>query len=831
MTNGNKLFDRIPYRHLISGMWVALFLGLILMIGLFIYVANTKMPDTSELENPKFEQSTIVYSHDGVELDRYFRKNRQWVKYEQLSPKLIDALIATEDYRFFRHSGIDARGTGRAIAFMGSKGGASTITQQLAKQFFTEKRSRNFFKRVWQKMKEWVIAVEFERRYTKEEILAMFLNKFDFNYQANGIGAAANIYFGKDQSELATPEAALLIGMLKNPNLYNPIKAKEGATNRRNVVLGQMKKYGFISSEEFEIFKGQPIDISNFNRGENYKGLAPHFMSELKKYVRNKLKENNITKPGGEAFNLDTDGLKIYTTIDSRMQRHAEAAVQEQMKIQQEKFFKVWKNNDPWNYIDPNEKFSKNEIETIKTQRDGKLTELIERTDLYQSIRYQYLAKTINDIVEEIPEARLWNGDINRLIKGEEDKAYFDEILEKDFISKNQKITYNEILESPLWPVLKNKWVELREYVVKRFNEKKLTSVWFYDQTREMLMSPIDSIKYMANFLQIGSMSVDPRNGHVKTWIGGSNYQHWKYDHVTSNRQVGSTFKPFLYTAAINNAISPCWKVRDIQYIIAKNEPPFKLSETWSPQNSRGTFSEEEITLKEALKLSLNSASVFLVKQLESVTPIVETAELMGIERGKIPKYPSIVLGSPSLSVYEMTQAYTTYANNGISSKPIFIDRIEYNGIIIYQEQLEQHRALPENVNYAMVDLLKHATSAVSYRLKSEFGGKTGTTNDHVDGWFMGITPELVTGTWVGGEYNWIRFLSLNEGQGSRMARPYFLDFMERVENDPEIQFNTNSSFYVPDDIGIELDCDAYPELQIDSTLSDEIEMLDDFND
>ena len=830
MTPENKLFSKIPYKYLWRFMWFAAFAGIFLLIGLFIYVARTKMPDTKELENPKFEQSSIVYAEDMVELDRYFQSNRQWVKYDDLSQNLVDALIATEDLRFFKHSGIDARGTARAVAFVGSRGGASTITQQLAKQFFTERRSKNFMKRVWQKMKEWVIAVEFERRYTKEEILAMFLNKFDFRYQANGIGAAANIYFGKEQNDLSVNEAALLVGMLKNPVIYDPVKYLERAQSRRNVVLSQMRKYQFITQGEYEKHKANPIDMSSFNRGETFDGLAPHFMVELKKYIKDVFEKNDIRKPGGEDYDLDTDGLKIFTTIDSRFQKHAVEAAHNQIKILQNRFDQVWRTRDPWTYIDPSENLTKEQIEVQRRIRNNKLTQLIESTDLYTKLRFKYLNGPIKDIATKIPDSRLLNGDIKRLLAAEDDSKYLTSQLNINYITKTQKKTYEKILELPEWKELKIAWTQLKEEVKHQFNNAKATKVYSYEGVKDVVMSPIDSIKHMAGFLQIGTMSLDPKTGYVKTWIGGTNFDFWKYDKVTSSRQVGSTFKPFLYTAAINNGVSPCFKVRDMQYVISANEEPFKLIKTWAPQNSRGKFSDEEITLKEALKLSLNSASIYLVKMLESVSPIIEVAENMGITKDKIDNVPSIVLGAPSLSVYEMCRAYTTYANDGISAKPVFLKRIEYNGVTIYEEQPQQHRALAPNVNYAMVDLLKHASSAVTYRLKSEFGGKTGTTNSHVDGWFMGITPDLVTGTWVGGEDSWIRFLTLDDGQGSRMARPFFLDYMERIENDPDIQFNTESAFKVPLDIGIELDCSAYEQFEkptIDTTLSDEIEMIE----
>ena len=680
MTPTNKLFGRISYKAIFISLWVLVIAGLITLTCLFVYVANTKMPDTSALENPTFEESTIVYSADGVEIDRYFQRNRQWVNYDEISQNLIDALIATEDHRFFDHSGIDVKGTGRAVAFLGKKGGASTITQQLAKQFFTEKRSSAFLKRVWQKMQEWVIAVEFEKRYTKEELLAMFLNKFGFNYQANGIGSAANVYFDKDQKELTVPEAALLVGMLKNPNYYSPITAPERALSRRNVVLSQMKKNGFLDESSYQEFRAEPLDMTRFNRGENFNGLAPHFMAELKKHVKDLLVNENITKPGGAPYDLDTDGLEIHTTIDSRYQQHAENAARKHMKTQQATFERAWRSSDPWDYVKDENKLSKSEAERIRRNRDNKLTEQIEKSERYRKLRSKFLYESINQIAAEIPDTRLWNGDIRRLLKGETDAEYFDELINTEYISKSQKEVYLKILDSDHWPTLKTQWQKLREKAVSDFNQKVKMTVYSYDGPIVKEMTPIDSIKYMTNFLQIGSISMDPKTGYIKAWVGGTDYDIWKYDHVTSERQVGSTFKPFLYTAAINNAISPCWKVRDMQYTIPAKEPPFNLMKTWEPKNTRGEFTDEKVTLKEGLKQSLNSVSVYLVKYLESIDPVVSIAENMGIEKGKVPRYPSIVLGSPSLSVLEMTTAYSTFANNGISVKPIFIKKIIHKG-------------------------------------------------------------------------------------------------------------------------------------------------------
>lgn len=798
----NKLFGRISYRRIFLAMWGVVLVTLLLFLLTFVYVAKTKMPDTKELENPKFEQSTLVYSADGEEIDRYFRKNREWTRFSDLSPYVIDALIATEDHRYYDHSGIDARGTARAVVLMGTRGGASTITQQLAKQFFTATKSSNPVKRIWQKMKEWVIAIEFERRYTKEEIIAMFLNKFEFIYGANGIAAASKVYFGKDQRDLDINESAMLVGMLKNPYIYNPYRNPESAKKRRLTVLSQMYKHEFISTEEYHENRTTDLDMSRFQRGENYSGLAPYFMAELKKYARHLLDDNNITKAGGEKYDLDLDGLKIYTTIDARYQRHAEAAMKKHMSALQGKFAESWRTRDPWEYLEQGQS---------KSARTAILNDHIEASDRYLNLRKKYLSNISKEISTAFPDSRLWNADISRMLKAEADKNYLKEALKKDFINKNQKSQYEDIIDSQYWDALKKAWKDLEMAVRRDFNTKREMKVYSYDGWVTRVMTPIDSIKYMMNFLQMGSIAMDPTTGFVKSWIGGIDFQNWKYDHVTSNRQVGSTFKPFVYTTAIMNGISPCWKVKDMQYTIPAYDPNFGLSKSWSPKNSRGEFSGEEVTLKEALKRSLNSASIWLMLQLGSVDQVITIAQSMGISPGKLERYPSIALGTADLSVLEMTAAYSTFANNGTTVKPIFIERIlDKNGVIIYQSEPVQHRSIPENYNYVMVEMLKYASSSVAWKLKSDFGGKTGTTNDHVDGWFMGISPNLVVGTWVGGEYPWIRFTNFDLGQGSYMARPYYLDYMSRLENDPKIGYNTEARFIYPDNLDIELDCGKY---------------------
>ena len=775
-------------------------------MSLFMYVAKTKMPNTDELENPTFEQATLIYSSDGVEIDRYFSKNREWIQYEELSPYLIDALVATEDHRYFSHSGIDSYSLMRAAILLGRRGGASTITQQLAKQFFTAQRSSNPVKRIWQKMKEWVIAVEFERRYTKGEILAMFYNKFDFYYSANGVAAASQVYFGKNQKDLTLNEAAMFVGMFKNPYYFNPIRFPDRAESRRKTVLAQMRKRDYITEEEYAEARSQELDVSNFRRKEVYNGLAPHFMSELKKYVRNLMVENNITKPGGESYDLDNDGLRIYTTIDSRYQRHAEAAAEKHMTALQRQFENTWSGRDLWEHTEDGQ-------ENLKS-RNGILNSQVENSARYAALRKTYLVEISNTISSDIENVRLWNADIIRMYRADQDDNYLSDLIDRESISRKQRDVYQQIMSSEHWPKLKRSWVELGTATKKAFNTKEKLTVPTYDGTVQKVMTPMDSIKHMLNHLQIGSVAMDPKTGFVKSWVGGVDYTHWKYDHVNANRQAGSTFKPFLYTTAVMNGYSPCYPVEDIQYTIPANERNFNLDDSWSPKNARGTFSNERVTLKEALKKSLNSVSTWLVREIGSVDGIIQLAENMGIGAGKIPRYPSIILGTPNVSVLEMTTAYSTYANNGVSVEPIFIEKItDRHGVEIYRSEVSSHRSIPEDYNYVMVEMLKYAASAVSWKVKSEFGGKTGTTNDHVDAWFMGITPNLVTGTWVGGEYPWIRFTDFNYGQGSYMARPYFLDFMSRVESDKEIGLITEAVFNYPDDVDVELDCSKYAAL------------------
>ena len=808
--------------------WILLVVGLLLGLAIMTLVSYTRMPDTEELENPDYEYATIVYAEGGEELGKYFSKNREGVLYEDINPLLIKALIATEDERFYKHSGIDAKGTVRAVLFMGRKGGASTISQQLAKQFFT-KRSRSFIKRVWQKLKEWAIAIQFEKRYTKEEILAMYLNKFDFIYSSHGVSAAAKTYFGKDQRDLAIDECAMLVGMLKNPYLYNPKKNPENAAVRRNVVLNQMVRSGFLATGDLESIKAKPIDMSDFKRTNHYEGPAPYFLQTLKQDLKKILEDESFRKPDGTPYNLDEDGLRIYTTIDLKYQQHAEAAMLEHMKTLQASYFNLWSDKDPWTY-----KASAKE----KEQRKEFLNKAVRESDRYSNMKNQLLSTVIMEVKEKFPEARMWDADISRMLKAEKDSKYLSKLIREDYISKKQANTYKKILSDPLWKSLKDKRQGLDGKARKIFNQKREMKVFDYNEAGEksVVMSPMDSIRYHHQLMQIGSVSMDPNTGNIKTWIGGIGNKFFKYDHVRSNRQVGSTFKPFVYATAISQGgISPCYQIKDIRYEIPAGDPNFKLLESWSPDNSDGKFTGALWTLKDGLKKSKNSISLGLLKEMGSVEPIRDLVDRLGIPKKKIPKAPSIILGSAQVNVLEMTAAYSTFANYGMYNSPKFITRIEDNeGQVIYTSVPKQQRVLSEKYNEAILHLVQYASSDHTWQLGTDqWGGKTGTTNDYVDGWFMGVSPELVVGTWVGGEYNWIRFLSIRQGSGGAMARPFFFKFMQRLEADPSIKLNKDAYFKIPEGDRLVTDCSQFtrPEKKKPAPQEDRARKIKEIND
>lgn len=792
----------------IKYIWSTILVGLLIAACIFIYISKFEIPNTEELEQPDYEIATRILANDGRELGKAFKLNRVWLQFEEINPIIIDALVSTEDERYFSHSGIDARGTIRAVAFLGSKGGASTITQQLAKLFFTQ-RASSFLPRFWQKLKEWVIAIEFEKQYTKEEILAMYLNKYDYLYGANGIAAAAKTYFGKDQSKLSVSEAAVLVGLLKNPWIYNPRKFPENAHARRAVVMKQMVRNGKLTKERFEELNAEPIDMSAFKREENYSGIAPYFRAELVKEVKKILEQEKYSKPDGTKYDLFTDGLIINTSIDYDMQRHAEAAMVKHMRDLQERFFERWKGSDPWKY---------NADENQRKIRQSNLLRQIRESERFKSMRDKYIGPISSKISSEIKNVRLYDSDIFKLFAEDKKPGTLANLVKNNTIRKDQSVVYKKILKSKHWPTLKKQWIALQKAKDIAFNKKVKMKIFAYNDAGEKTveMTPYDSIKYHNMHMQLGSISVDPKTGYVKTWVGGVGHKYFKYDHIYSNRQVGSTFKPFIYgTTIIEQGTSPCEKVQDIQYSIAAGDKNFGLIKSWAPSNSNEKFSGEYLTLKEALKQSKNSISVYLMKEIGDTEPFRKFAANLGIDKEKIPKFPSICLGTPELSVMEMAGAYTTFANDGVYTKPLYITSIEdSNGRLIYAGTQERKRAISSAYNYVMVDMLKYAASAIAPKFKSEVAGKTGTTNDFKDGWFMGITPDLVVATWVGGENEWIRFRDSRDGYGGKMARPFFTEFLSRLEGDPKSNYDSSKRFLIPDNQVVHLDCSTYAAME-----------------
>jgi len=809
------------YKTIVRWMWRLTFAGIIATILLFIILSFTDLPSVEQLENPRSELATQIFSEDGKVLGRYYTENRVPVTYDQLSPNLVNALISTEDKRYYRHSGIDFPALGRVavktiILGQRSSGGASTITQQLAKLLFTGQTGSGI-KRVFQKFREWIIAVRLERRYTKEEIIAMYLNKFNFINGAYGIKAASEIYFDRAPDSLAVHEAALLVGMLKNPSLYNPLRRPEMTVERRNVVLGQMRKSGAISEAEFEEYRQKPLGL-RFTRQTHIDGLAPYFRMELAKYVKDILDREENRKPDGTEYDIYRDGLKVYTTIDSRMQQIAEEEMLKNMARVQNTFWKRWRNLDPWTYR------SGSDLDIpLETRRDA-LKRLVRASDRYQALRSRYLSDLLNRLENEFDDMRFSDDDreIERIVAEANNPGYLAKLVEQGYISRQLASAYRRVLDSSSFPKLRTQWEELQRAVEREFNTPVGMKVFAYNDQLETdtTMTPLDSIKYHRMFLQTGILAVDPVTGHVKVWVGGINHKYFQFDHVKINRQVGSTFKPFVYaTAVAQQKLSPCYTVYDVPKTIAPGDGNFGLLQSWTPQNSTGRYTNEAMNLKQGLRRSVNTISVHLMKELGDTKPVRGLIHQMGIDstarypngRYRVPKSPAIALGATDLSVIEMTGAYTTFANNGVYNKPVFITRIEdRNGRVIYRELPEERAAIPPKYNYVMVELLRYSGSGLGM-LKSDTGGKTGTTNDYVDGWFMGITPRLVVGTWVGGEDRWIRFRSLLYGQGAYMAKPFFREFMKRVENDPQLAWDTDIRFHrPPGDLGIELDCSEY---------------------
>ncbi len=738
-TQKNKEFKKY-----IKWFWILIFGGTAFMIFIFLFASwgvFGKLPTFEELENPENNLASEVISYDGKTLGKFFHENRTPVTYQDLPQNLIDALIATEDERYYNHSGIDARGTLRAVVMMGKGGGASTITQQLAKNLFTKKASGNIVLRIVQKIKEWVIAIRLETQYTKQEILVMYFNKYDFNYNAVGIRSASRIYFGKEPIELELHESAMLVGMLKNSSLYNPIRRAEMVQARRNQVFIQMYRNDFINRQERDSLKQLPLNL-NINKEDTAEGIATYFREYVRDYMKNWINEN--PKPDGSEYNLYRDGLKIYVTIDSRMQKYAEEATVEHMSNLQSLFFKEHKKNRtaPFYQLTPEE------IETT----------------MYQAMRRS-------------------------------DRWYR--------MKQNGK-SEDEILAS--------------------FKEKTQMRVFSWKGEFDTIMSPYDSIRYYKHFLRSGLMAIEPQTGHVKAWVGGTNYKHFQYDHVRlGKRQVGSTFKPFVYAAAINQLhMSPCDKLPNTPYTIPKEK--YGMPEDWTPKNSDNKYGGEQ-TLKQALANSVNVISARLIDKVSPIT-VVRLANSAGIETVIEPN-PSIALGAIDLSLFELTRAYSTFASKGLQVEPMTILRIEdKNGMVLQEFTPKTKEVMDEESAYLILNLLEGVTlygsgarlrsgggsypdnmvTGFPYKFTNPIAGKTGTTQNQSDGWFMGMVPNLATGVWVGGEDRAAHFYGISRGQGATMALPIWALFYKKCYEDASLNLS-KGEFEKPKDLTVNLDC------------------------
>jgi penicillin-binding protein 1A len=755
----------LDFSKYVRWFWMVFAGGILAIILLFLLAswgALGAMPDFKIIENPETNLATEIISSDAKTLGKfYFNDNRTPVGYEDLPKNLVDALIATEDVRHYEHSGIDARGTLRAFAYLGKKGGASTISQQLARQLFLEVRDKdNTTNAILQKVQEWVIAIRLERQYTKEEIIAMYFNIYDFGNNGDGIRSASRIYFGgKEPKDLDLKESAMLVGMFKNSSLYNPRRNPVGVKNRRNVVLAQLHKYEYITEGVKDSLQNTDLDL-NYSPETHSQGTATYFREYLRGFMKEWANDKNNRKPDGSKYDLYSDGLKVFTTIDSRMQKYAENAVTMHMPRLQAEF--DLQNTPKYNKTPPFRELNQSEINTLMK---------------------------------------------NAMRRGERWR-----------ILKNQGKTDKEIEASFNKPV---------EMTVFKWIDGKAGEV-------DTVMKPMDSMRYYKSFLKPGMMSMDPLTGHVKAWVGGMNYRHFQYDMVKQGkRQVGSTFKPFVYATAMDQLqLSPCDSFPRTPITIEANK--FGNPESWTVKNVDGNYAGKQ-TLKDALASSTNTVTARLMNEI-GPQPVVEMAKKLGITSEILP-VPAIALGTADISVYEMVAAYSTFANKGVYNKPVMVTRIEdKNGTVLYQVAPESKDILSEEVAYVTVNLMEGVTQAGSgkrlrhnndwlkksgvykdivtgypYEFKNPIAGKTGTTQNQSDGWFMGMVPNLVTGVWVGAEDRAVHFRSTTYGQGASVALPIWGLYMKACYADKTLNVS-KANFEKPSDLSIRIDCEVKDE-------------------
>ena len=724
--------------------WKIFFITLGFFLLFFLFASwglLGSMPSFEELENPDSNLATEVISSDGEVLGKFYSENRSQIKFSDLPPHLVNALVSTEDERFYKHSGIDFRRTASAALSAGTRGGASTITQQLAKLLFHGEGSKFILFRIIQKGKEWIIATRLERQYTKQEIIAMYLNKADFVNTAVGIRSAAKVYFGKEPKNLTIDESAMLVGMLNNPSYYNPLRRLEKTQERRDIVLKQMERNGFLTEKEKKTFQAKPIKL-DFQPESHKEGVATYFREYLRDYLKTWSKDNK--RADGKDYDIYRDGLKIYTTIDSRIQKYAEEAVTMHLSNLQEEFFAESKNNKNAPFVN----ISKEETDKI--------------------------------IMRAMKASERW-----RLMKAQD-------ISEAD--------------------------------IIKSFDIKTDMRVFTYKGEKDTVMTPRDSIRYFKSFLQTGVMSMEPRTGHIKAWVGGINYKYFQYDHVGQGaRQVGSTFKPFVYATAIEQLnMSPCDSIIDGPFTIPAGR--HNVTKSWSPNNSDHKF-RGMVTLKQALALSINTISAKLIDKVGPAAVVTLTKKL-GVE-SDIPEQASIALGAVEITVRDMVAAYSTFANQGIYIKPLFVTRIEdKNGVSIYEPIPESHDVLNKDIAFAVIKLLQGVTESGSgarlrtsggghgynrvtgypYAFTNPIAGKTGTSQNQSDAWFMGMVPNLVTGVWVGNEDRSAHFKRITYGQGATAALPIWGILMKKVYADKDLDIS-KSDFERPANLAIKVDC------------------------
>ncbi|MFD2892282.1 penicillin-binding protein 1A [Flavobacterium chuncheonense] len=754
-----KKTEKQNFSKYIKWFWKAFIIGILFIVMLFLFASwgfFGEMPSFEKLENPDSNIATEIIASDGEVIGKFYAENRVPVKFEDLPPHLVNALVATEDERFYEHSGIDARGTFRAVVKLGQDGGASTITQQLAKNLFHgSDGSRNIVIRILQKVKEWVIAVRLERQYTKNEILAMYLNQVDFVNHAIGIRSASKIYFNKEPKDLKIEEAAVFVGMLTNPSRFNPNRFPERATTRRNVVLAQMVRSGFLTEEQKTELQKTPI-VLDFKPESHDQGSATYFREYLRDFMKKWVKEHK--KPDGSEYDIYRDGLKIYTTIDSKMQKYAEEAVKEHLTILQAKFFE--------------------------------------------------------------------------LAKGKKNAPFVN--ITQD---QTDKIIKSAMKTSERWRLLKEDG-KSEEEIIKSFDVKRKMRVFTWQGERDTIMTPRDSIIYYKHFLQTGMMAMEPQTGHIKVWVGGVDYKYFQYDHVGQGaRQVGSTFKPFVYSTAIEQlGMSPCDSIIDGPFTMPKGK--WGIDEAWSPRNSDGKF-RDMITLKQALANSINTVSA---KLMDRVGPkaVVDMAHDLGVT-SEIPEQPAIALGAVDITVSEMVGAFGTFANQGVYIKPNFITKIvDKNGVTLQQFIPESKDVMNKDVAYAIVKLLEGVTESgtgqrlrwggvsgltqYKYAFTNKIAGKTGTSQNNSDGWFIGMVPNLVTGIWVGNDDRAAHFRQTLYGQGACTSLPIWGLFMDKCYKDKDLSVS-KGEFERPKDLSIRVDCWKKVEADTTATIEEQTEM------